>query len=273
MGPKVKSSIQVMATKDECILMSGPQNNLPAWMIWVKADAREKYGNLGTLCDSGIEFVVPAIIPSDYMPEEEQVDGADAIAPLGAAAIARLREGAILARNKDVRKYNELKPKFFAYLWKLLSPDSAILISAHTDYDAAYATSDCLALWRMIMYTHLTHVHGSELEMVELTRSDEEDKHRDLKQGSKETIGEFIARLKNSYIVMVAAGIPVLTKPQKAVQFLKKLDQTRHGAMFAELRNNAQRGVSLPQSLLPAGTASPPISAASTPIWSRGPSS
>ena len=69
MGPKVKSSIQVMATKDECILMSGPQNNLPAWMIWVKADAREKYGNLGTLCDSGIEFVVPAIIPSDYMPE------------------------------------------------------------------------------------------------------------------------------------------------------------------------------------------------------------
>ena len=102
------------------------------------------------------------------------------------------------------------------------------------------------------MYTHLTHVHGSELEMVELTRSDEEDKHRDLKQGSKETIGEFIARLKNSYIVMVAAGIPVFTEPQKAVQFLKKLDQTRHGAMFAELRNNAQRGVPLPQTLFEA---------------------
>jgi hypothetical protein len=208
---------------------------------------------MGSMCDNGTEWIVPVVQTIDYMPEEGQIDGVDAV-PLPAAAIARLREGAVAARNKEVRQNNVKKPQFFAYLFKLMSSESALQIESHSDYHTAYQNSDPHLLWQIIMYTHLTHVNGARPEMVELTRSDEEDKHHSLMQGKNESIGDFLNRLTNSYTILIAAGSTAFTDQQKAIQFLKKLDQSRHGNMLADMKNRAQRGEPLPATLYEAYT-------------------
>jgi hypothetical protein len=185
------------------------------------------------------------------MPAEALEEGQVAMTP---AVIMRLRESAIIARTKEVKKLRDLKPQLYAKLWKQLSEDSAVNISAHEDFDETHRNSDPFALWKIIVYTHLTHVNGAGAELVELIRDNELDKFRAIVQSTKETIGEFLVKFKRAHVVLVAAGIPEFTEPQKAIQLLKKLDKNRHGAMFAELCNSAQRGEKLPQTLFEAFT-------------------
>ena len=254
MAPKTKAIVPTAATKvDKTILLCGAENNLPEWMIWIRTDARKEFGHMGSMCDTGIEWIVPPVEVTDYMPEEGQIDGADAV-PLPAAAIARLREGAVAARNKEVRLNNAKKPQFFAYLYKLMSPDSAVQIEAHSDFLTAYQNSDPLMLWQIIIYTHLTHINGACPEMVLLTRSDEEDKHHSLRQAKNEAIGDFLKNLTNSFTVLIAAGSKPFTEQEKAIQFLKKLDQARHGSMLADMKNRAQRGEAMPPTMYEAYT-------------------
>jgi hypothetical protein len=254
MAPKTKAIVPTADKKvDKSILLCGAENNLPEWMTWIRTDARKEFGHMGSMCDTGIEWIVPPVEVTDYMPEEGQIDGVDAV-PLPAAAIARLREGAVAARNKEVRLNNAKKPQFFAYLYKLMSPESAVQIEAHSDYLTAYQNSDPHLLWEIIMYTHLTHINGAKPEMVMLTRSDEEDKHHQLRQGKNESIGDFLNRLTNSYTVLIAAGSTPFTDQEKAIQFLKKLDQARHGSMLADMKNRAQRGEALPATIYEAYT-------------------
>ena len=254
MGPKPKAYVPTILKEDNSILKCGVLNNLPAWMLVIKGDARREFGFLGTMCDRGIEYTVPPVELIDYMPEEGPLEDGEEAVPLSAAAISRVREGAIVARNKKVRFYNDEKPKFFSYLWNKMSPDSAVQIAAHEDFDAAFDTSDPFMLWTIIMYTHLTHVNGDAPEMRDLTMAEEEDRHSLLRQGKNETIGDFLLKLKNSYIVLVAAGIPEYTEQKKAIQFLNKLDQARHGIMYADMKNRARRGEALPATLFAAYT-------------------
>ncbi len=254
MAPKTKAIVPTAATKvDKTILLCGAENNLPEWMIWIRTDARKEFGHMGSMCDTGIEWIVPPVEVTDYMPEEGQIDGVDAL-PLPVAAIARLREGAVAARNKEVRLNNAKKPQFFAYLYKMMSPDSVVQIEAHSDYLTAYQNSDPHLLWEIIMYTHLTHINGASPEMVLLTRSDEEDKHHSLRQGKNESIGDFLKNLTNSFTVLIAAGCAPFTEQEKAIQFLKKLDQARHGSMLADMKNRAQRGEAMPPTMYEAYT-------------------
>jgi hypothetical protein len=139
----------------------------------------------------------------DYMPVEAVEEGQ---AVLASAAIKRLRENAIIARNKEVKKLRDLKPPYVK-LWKQLSEDSFVNISAHEDFDETHRNSDPFALWKIIVYTHLTHVNGAGAELVELIRDNELDKFIALVQSTKETIGGFLVKFKRAHEVLVAAGI------------------------------------------------------------------
>ena len=231
---------------DNVFLMSGDRNNFPAWRTIIVIDAREAFGHAGTLCETGEKWVVPAVVASDYTPMEVLEAGA---AVLPAAALMRFRESAISNRMKEVRKNEEKQANLFAFIWLRLSPDSAMTVSAHENYDEAFTASDATALWTIIVETHLTHVNGQSPALLALTKADEISKFNNLGQKPRETIGDFLKRLKDAYVVLVASGVDEFTDQEKAIHLLTKLDQVRHGAMLASLRNDARKNIPLPATL------------------------
>jgi hypothetical protein len=102
--------------------------------------------------------------------------------------------------------------------------------------------------------THLTHVNGAGPELAELVRDDQQEKFASMKQTNRESIGDFLKRLKHAYTLLIVAGVPEYTEPQKAIHFLKRLDPHRHGMMYAEMINRAHRNEPLPQTLFAAYT-------------------
>jgi hypothetical protein len=256
MGPK-KAVAKLPHEKkpaDPLMLQCGAQNNYPAFKEAFSVLAVETYGFLGTICEGNAEdYQVEPITPDQYMPVEADVDGV-APAPLGAAVIARLREQAVVLRNKEVRRINELRPKFYAFIELHVSSDSMVQIAAHTDFEAVYAAKNPHGLWAIIIYTHLTNVNGAIPEMSELTIADRLEEFSNLKQRRNESIGDFLQRLKLMYITLTAVGAPAFSDAQKAVQFLKRLDPERYGAYMADLYNRAARREPLPPNLYAAFT-------------------
>ena len=167
---KYASGANVPAPADNKLLMCGEDNNFPARRTIIVIDARQDFGHAGTLCETGEKWVVPAVAVSDYTPLENPDDG---VVALPHAVIQRLRESAIANRMKEVRKNEEKQAILFAFLLQRLSPDSAMTLSAHEDYDGAYTASDATILWRIIVETHLTHVNGGSAALVALTKADE----------------------------------------------------------------------------------------------------
>jgi hypothetical protein len=193
-------------------------------------------------------------MPIDYMPVEGLDDDGNDPIPFNAAAISRMREAAVISRNKENAKLISKRPMLYAYLWEHLSSDSAVVVASHTDYEDAHRASDPTLLWNIIVYTHLTHVNGAGPELAELVRDDQQEKFASMKQTSRESIGDFLKRLKHAYTLLIVAGVPEYTEPQKAIHFLKRLDQHRHGMMYAEMINRAHRNEPLPQTLFAAYT-------------------
>ncbi len=122
-------------------------------------------------------------------------------------------------------------------------------MQAHEDFALAYVECDPNLLWAIILYTHLTHVGGHGPELALLTLDDALSKYESIRQGSRESIGDFLSRFKHGNSTLTSAGVESRIDAVVAVQFLKKLDSNRHGHMFAEMKNLAQRGIPLPQTL------------------------
>jgi hypothetical protein len=250
---KTGAKMAVKPAADNDLLMCGHRINYGPWRTQLEVDAKALHGNIANIITTGEKYVVPPITNEDWMPVEELEEGVEA-APISAAGAQRLRESAISSRNKEVRKLKDKEAQFYAFIWSRLSVDSAMTIKAHPDFDAAELTNDSTALWNIIVHTHLTHVNGAGAEMTEIIRYDGLKKFNDIRQMARETIGEFITRLKDAYVVLLSAGVPPFTEPEKAIHLLMKLDETRYGSMNADLRNRAQRGEQLPQTLFGAYT-------------------
>jgi hypothetical protein len=214
-GAKVTAA--KLATNND-LLRCGQAINFGPWRSQLEVDAKEIYGHIANIITTGVKYVIPPVTNDDWMPVEQQQEGEEA-APVPAAATARLRESAIASRNKEVRKLKEKEPQFFAFIWSRLSVDSAMTITAHPDYDQALLMNDSTSLWSMIIYTHLTHVNGAGAELIEMMRFDEQKKFNDIKQMPRESIGEFIKRLKDGYVILEAAGIDPCTEPQRQSNF------------------------------------------------------
>jgi hypothetical protein len=169
MSPKVKTMSK--APIDDSMLQCGANNNFGPWQQLTETDARITFGIMADIINGTIP-ALPAVIASDYMPVEgPDIDGADQV-PFSIAAIARMREAAVISRNKETAKLVSKRPMFYAYLWARISSDSAVTIASHGDYEEAHRLSDPTMLWNIIVYTHLTHVNGAGAELAELVKDD-----------------------------------------------------------------------------------------------------
>jgi hypothetical protein len=159
----LKSSAKASQSPPEEIMLlrSGTASNFGPWRDVTRNDARGLYGYVANVMHTDMAYEVPAIGVEDY--GEAEAGGA-----LPQAAIQRLKEAAILARNKDVKKLKDIRPMFYSFLIKRLSTESLNLVQAHEDFALAYVECDPNLLWAIILYTHLTHVggHGPELALL-----------------------------------------------------------------------------------------------------------
>ncbi len=101
------------------LLRSGTASNFGPLRDVTKNDARGLYGHVANVMHTDMAYEVPAIGVEDY--GEAEAGGA-----LPQAAIQRLKEAAILARNKDVKKLKDIRPMFYSFLIKRLSTESSI---------------------------------------------------------------------------------------------------------------------------------------------------
>jgi hypothetical protein len=138
MSQKAKTTAKVV---DDTILQSGVGNNFGPWQQLTETEARRTYGILADIINGEVP-TLPAVMPIDYMPVEGlDAEGNDPV-PFSPAAISRMREAAVISRNKENAKLVSKKPMLYAYLWEHLSSDSAVVVSTHSDYEEAHRSSD-----------------------------------------------------------------------------------------------------------------------------------
>jgi hypothetical protein len=200
------------------MLQCGTHNDFSAWRLSIEPEVKTLIGFLANLLNAGIEWNIPPVTMADWMPVEAPDEDGTKPIPLTVAALARRREQTGAVRNKEVKKLNEKKPIFFAYLGQHLSSDSAILLTSHADYEEAHRLNDPTTLWNIIIYTHITHVNGASAELAEVIKDDHLSEFTAISQTTRESIGDFLTRLKNRYTVLAAAGVPEFTGAQKAIR-------------------------------------------------------
>jgi hypothetical protein len=221
MPPKMISKSVTKASQSPpeeiMLLRSGTSCNFGPWRDVTKNDARGLYGYVANVMHTDIIYEVLAIVAEDY-------GEAEANGTLPQAAIQRLREAAILACNKDVKKLKNIRPMFYAFLIKRIYTESLHLMQAHADFALAYVECDPNVLCAIILHLHLTHVGGHGPELALVTLDDELSKYESIRQGSRESIGDFLNRFKHGNSTLTSAGVEPRIDAVVAVQFLKKLE-------------------------------------------------
>ena len=155
---------------DPNLLKQGKENNILAWKDYIKRESGQEYGFLANLFDTNGEiYVPPAVTAEDYTPL--YAEGAEHV---NAAVLGRLREGAEIARNKQVSALKANKPKLYATMKKNISSSSWELIRQHANFSGNEASKDPHELWRIILATHLTERNGQSAAMKLIEKSNVE---------------------------------------------------------------------------------------------------
>ena len=230
---------------DPNFLKQGKDNNVLAWKEFMKRETGEEYGFLANLFDTNGEiYVPPAVTAADYTP----LYAVDA-EHVSATVLGRLREGAEIARNKQVSTLKANRPKLYATMKKSISSSSGELIKQHADFAGNEASKDPHELWRIILATHLTERNGQSAAMRLIDKSNAENAFLAFRQRSFESISTFKNKFDEHLLVLTAAGFAEIPEEEKAVKFLEKLDMQRYGYMTAELMNGVRKGQPYPDTL------------------------
>jgi hypothetical protein len=224
------------------------RNNYAAWLAYVVDSIGTRFGNIAKVMKTHVAYVVPPILEEDYNPND---------LPAGMVLTeANRREIYIKLRSRRQDALDELAdeaPKFFRALWATLGEDSRNLVAAQPNYDGAAgfgSNERPNELWAAIRLTHFTNENSCEgpamARMNLLKKQEVFDRFRQLP-------GVSIAVYKRDFLEHVAsleaAGMTADHDAVKALKFLNKLDQVRHGPMMVHLQNEAGAGRDYPQTV------------------------
>ena len=124
----------------------GRPSNLSKFKRWIGPKWIEQFGDLGTLIDTNVVPVVPAL----PVPGAGAFD--DANDPLGiirAQYMADMKSRQ--ARVDDIQK--NTKP-MFAYIWMHLSDESKEVLSTQANWNAIQAAYNIAAMWGLVVQVH-----------------------------------------------------------------------------------------------------------------------
>jgi hypothetical protein len=185
MSSKISAAAEPAARKG-LLLKCGKENNFITWKLEQIEICSVEFGFQANVLKTNMAYVPPAVVEADYVPPAEAGHAA-----LTAASLTTLRLDAEKERNKEVRDLRLSLPKFYATLLRNVSPESKEEIKQHPDFDAADLSKDANVLWRIIMETHLTAVHGAGDSMRVFDQMALRTKFSQLKQRHGVSIGVF----------------------------------------------------------------------------------
>ena len=224
----------------ELMLRIGKYNNIVQWLEVMKTEVGATYGATARFLTTNVRFVHRIPTEADYLPAFPVViEGQPPAAPLTAAMIAKLREGAYDRRTRKIEQQLMDEEKIYNVLWGRMSAASQSKVREEPGFEEAATEQDCIRLWEFIRRTHLTHIYGVGDPLAEVNAKEQEIRYSQLQQGEKEYTSAFKTRFDNQIKANTGAGIVQPTESKVALDFIYKLDQKRFGKMKAFMHNNA----------------------------------
>ena len=142
-------------TRAPLLLRCGKFNNFMQWRREQQTILTAEFGYQANVLKTNAAYVPAELVPADYTPGGEGP-------AMSAANIQLLRVDAEKARRKEIVLLKQNLPKMYAKLLLAISVDSMEEIRNHASFEATDLLQDANALWRIILETHLTAVHGGE---------------------------------------------------------------------------------------------------------------
>mmetsp|Transcript_20619 Transcript_20619/g.28513 ORF Transcript_20619/g.28513 Transcript_20619/m.28513 type:complete len:440 (-) Transcript_20619:688-2007(-) len=133
-------------------------------------------------------------------------------------------------------KLKEKRPILFALLYNQMTKESQQVCSRDPSYKYVVdEKDDPLELWIIMRKTHLE----SQTGINALDRQAALQMQHSLKQGANESILEFKKRYEDMEEALKAVGVELMSHSDAALDFLKKLDETRYAPFVVWLNNEA----------------------------------
>jgi hypothetical protein len=120
-----------------------------------------------------------------------------------------------------------------------MSPQSPSKVREEPRIDRVCLELDSIKLWTYIRKSHLTHIFGGDDEMSTANIHDQISWYHNLRQGDKEYISDFKIRFDHQDNANKGAGVPDISEPLRAMDFIGKLDFKRYNSMLTCMRNCA----------------------------------
>ena len=157
-----------------CILRLGKFNNVVTWNEELKSTVGALYGATANFLQTNTRFVQPAVLEEDCVPVVEEGG-----APIPAAVLNKLREGAYEGRRRAVAQQKQDKQK----IWSLkMSPTSQAKVQEWDGYEEALLQRDCVRLWEFVRRIHLTHIYGDGDPMAHVNIQEQESRYSELRR-------------------------------------------------------------------------------------------
>lgn len=222
------------ATAGQVFLKYGVDNNYEEFRAFAGEVLATDFGFLAQVVKTDIPYVVPGVVAELYTPPLTDGNG-NAVAPLSAAMLAKLRVDCERDRIKIIAGLTAQHPAMFSRIMGMLSPGSKQIVKNRAAFAAADTAQNPNMLWAIISATHKSSV-GDDPALGELEKETIEMEFAVLRQDHEEDLGSFAERFKIAIKRRQAAGLAVFTDEAEAIKFLTRL-HTKHSQMVIDMTN------------------------------------
>lgn len=155
-----------------------------------------------------------------------------------AALATKLLEDCYQSRNKNIVQQRLNEQKIWSIIWCKMSPASQSKVQEEAGYEEALLENDCVRFWEFIRRTHLTHIYRAGDPMAHFNVQEQDLRYSALEQDEKEYVSDFKLRFDAQIQANIGAGVPAVSEPKRALEFIYKLDPKRFRRILAHIHNN-----------------------------------
>ena len=258
----LKKTAEAKSGAEPCILRIGRYNNVIQWKEEMQTEATGLYGMTGMFFTTNASYVHPFPREEEYNPaletpvgegaeeEEEEDEEEPVVAPAlpppedppalySTSLINKLRANAYEGRRKAIELQRVNEQKLFPLMWSRMSTGSKSKVREEPGFESARTRLDSIKLWEYIRRSHLTHIYGEDDSMRAVNIHEQTIRYNYLRQGDRESIGDFKIRFDNQVSANDGVGMADVEESIRAIDFLSKLDPKRYTCMLTVMRNSA----------------------------------
>ena len=213
---------------------TGLTSNIVEWRMNLAKVLDPSFGELLNTIATGDSWQHPELTEEDIATINPPVVGVVWDAEDRKKAIVHLT----MEKRKKEKRYEALQPAMWAAIMSNVSDDSTRIVEQHADWDDSVTTFDIGALITMLVDTHRGQLDTAGAPNIR-TKVRAKDDFNSVQQGATETLQQYNQRFiiaKKKCDSVAVTDIP--TGVELVYQWLKGLDQRRHGTMLAQLLNN-----------------------------------